>query len=214
MQSQLGFALGGILMNGIQSFSGKPKVSRVLLVQTVGQSPHWQGTRVLSSWSRAGSGLGQWFGSDTVKWSPSKSTAARHVPGQARELSWWGWVRARIAGAGAWEWASLQHGGDAAQEGARAEASAKKQLPRGRRNGPLLLCFFTTALISGGANLGHSQLRSRRGCAQHPDKEVQFIHPHSETWFSPPSPNLLEQIAVRRELYLISVYYFPKSSAG
>lgn len=98
--------------------------------------------------------------------------------------------------------------------GARAEASAKKQLPRGRRKRPSLLCFFTTALMSREPDLGHSQLRSRRGCAQHPDKEVQFFHPHLETSFSPPSPNLLEKIAVRRELYLISVYYFPKSSAG
>lgn len=187
-------------MNGVKSFSGKPKVSRgamrtsVLLrgSTTSGAEPSptrgQDAEQPVRGRIRSRAVIGIRHSRVVTKQVCSSKTCPR--AGQEAELLQVGQGQnhgSRNQGAGitaAQQRCSTSRG--------RGKASAKKQLPRGRRSRPSLLCFFTTALISGGADLGHSQLHSRRGCAQHPGKEAQFFHLHLETALSPP-PNLLDR---------------------
>lgn len=87
--------------------------------------------------------------SDTDGWSPSKSVAAGDVQGQVKKLSWRSPVRVRTTAAAARAQTSLQDSSSAAQVGPGVKPQLKTAARR-QEGRPVLLCFFTAALISGG----------------------------------------------------------------
>lgn len=155
IQFHLGFELKAILENVVKSFSGKPKTSQGAVRSTVllpGSTANKAEPSPTRSWGAEKPGQDQAQGSNRHQTQVSGHQAnlySRTGPRASEEADLEGLHQGQNHSS-----SSQGTGITAAQQQcSTAGPGVKSQLktaPRGQEDRPVLLCFFTTALISGG----------------------------------------------------------------